>query len=778
MRPLRLRVRNFIGLREIDISFEGKGLFVIQGPNGAGKSSLLEAIYFALFGKTLRHDSGYEGVVNRLSQDGKAVVDFEFIHHGKKWRIKREVDLAGRGRRRGSVYLECVDTSERVTSAREASARIKKLIGLTDETFKTTVLLPQGEITTFLELSAGKRMKILKELLSGDRLPRMVELLDLDLREKEGTMKAFNAQLSAIDLKLLREERERILPELSCLEEELKSVQCELAKLEGEISILRKLEETLRELEMERQLLRSAEERRDKMLQRVEEIESKLKEIEAKRGELSASLKEISKLCEVERKLVSELESLRIKLIPLKSEISSISEELEKRLRKLRLLKLDLDKCFKKIKEEKIRFDKLNSDEERLRREYETKREKYFILELRKNLKIGEVCPLCGAEVRFIPEIRLNIGSEELLRLKKACNKALKDVQESGRMLSALEKEREEKLKLVKEISAEVELLRRNLLEKEENLNKLNSLWKERLGEESDIFPSIEDAFEVRRKKLERIEKEREELRRAFEILKASERAFLEERERLSLEITDLEHDINLRKARVSCMEEKAKTQLTLSVIRDKLERLEERVEGLRSREASLKESIWKAKSRIEAIDGEIKNYRFLKEKVDELEKEVRLLSELEKCLWDSNFPKFLVSRYLFEAAEIANSYLLRLTRGRFSIEATEELELFILDEDLGGERKNIKDLSGGERVLVSLSLALGIAEVLAGGLEAFFIDEGFSPLDRENLGMVAHELLELDRTGKLVGIITHDPVFADYFPEKLLVRSGMAEWA
>ncbi len=778
MKPLRLRVKNFIGLREIDISFEGKGLFAIQGPNGAGKSSLLEAIYFALFNKTLRHGAKCEGVVNRLSQDGKAVVDFEFLHHGKRWRIKREVELSSTGRTRRSVYLECLDTSERVTSAREASIKIEKLIGLTDKTFKTTVLLPQGEITSFLELTPGERMKVLRELLSGERLSRMVELLNLDLREKEGAMRAFNAQLSTIDVKSLKEEKARISPELSRLEEELKLVQCDLMKLEGEISTLRKLEETLRELEMERQLLRSAEERRDRVLQRMEEIEGKLKEIEAKRGRLSASLEEINKLCEVERKLVSELESLRIRLIPLKSEISSISRELEKHLKKIHFLNLDLNRCSKRIKEEKIRFDKLNSDEEKLRREYEIKRERYFILELRKSLKVGGVCPLCGAEVRSIPEINLNVRSEELRRLKKAWDKALKDVRESNGVLSALEKEKEEKLRLIKEISAEVESLKRNLLKKEERLNRLNSLWRERLGGESDIFPSIEDAFEARRKKLEGIEKEREELRRAFETLKASERALLEERERLSLEITDLERDINFKKAKVSRMEEKIKTQLTLPVIRNRLEKLEEKVEELRSREASLKESIWKAKSRIEAIDGEIKNYSFLKEKVDELEKEVHLLSELNKCLWDSNFPKFLVSRYLFEAAEIANSYLLRLTRGRFSIEATEGLELFVLDEDLGGERKSIKDLSGGERVLVSLSLALGIAEVLAGGLEAFFIDEGFSPLDRENLGMVAHELLELDRTGKVVGIITHDPVFADYFPEKLLVRSGMAEWA
>ena len=93
MRPLRLYARNFIGLREVNISFENKGLFVIQGPNGAGKSSILEAIYFALFGKTIRHDRGYEGVVNKLSSENKALVELEFLHHGKRWRVKLSLIL-------------------------------------------------------------------------------------------------------------------------------------------------------------------------------------------------------------------------------------------------------------------------------------------------------------------------------------------------------------------------------------------------------------------------------------------------------------------------------------------------------------------------------------------------------------------------------------------------------------------------------------------------------------------------------------------------------------
>ncbi len=156
-------------------------------PNGAGKSSILEAIYFALFGKTIRHEVGYEGVINRLSSENKAIVEMEFLHHGKRWRVKREVDVKG-GTRAGSAYLECLETGERASSAREVSNRIERLLGLTDKTFRTTVLLPQGEITTFLEISETERMKVLKELLSGNKLSLIIGYVDADLRSKEESL--------------------------------------------------------------------------------------------------------------------------------------------------------------------------------------------------------------------------------------------------------------------------------------------------------------------------------------------------------------------------------------------------------------------------------------------------------------------------------------------------------------------------------------------------------------------------------------------------------------
>jgi len=104
-------------------------------------------------------------------------------------------------------------------------------------------------------------------------------------------------------------------------------------------------------------------------------------------------------------------------------------------------------------------------------------------------------------------------------------------------------------------------------------------------------------------------------------------------------------------------------------------------------------------------------------------------------------------------------------------------LDLEVWDEYTGTARP-VSTLSGGESFLASLSLALGLADVVqsySGGvnLDTIFIDEGFGSLDPEALDLAFQALLDLQASGRLVAIISHVPELRDRIPTRLEVTSG-----
>ena len=89
-----------------------------------------------------------------------------------------------------------------------------------------------------------------------------------------------------------------------------------------------------------------------------------------------------------------------------------------------------------------------------------------------------------------------------------------------------------------------------------------------------------------------------------------------------------------------------------------------------------------------------------------------------------------------------------------------------------------METLSGGEGFLASLSLALGLADVVQsvlGGirLDTVFVDEGFGSLDPEALDLAFRALVDLQRTGRLVGIISHVPDLKEQINARLEVSAG-----
>lgn len=121
------------------------------------------------------------------------------------------------------------------------------------------------------------------------------------------------------------------------------------------------------------------------------------------------------------------------------------------------------------------------------------------------------------------------------------------------------------------------------------------------------------------------------------------------------------------------------------------------------------------------------------------------------------------------------NEELQKLCQGRYEIihqSKGKTPEFYILDRYREGGRRKVTTLSGGETFMVSLAMALALAELTRGKAEidSLFIDEGFGTLDPESLGDVLDMLNQIQTRGLLVGIISHIKALTDSLPVNLLV--------
>jgi len=126
---------------------------------------------------------------------------------------------------------------------------------------------------------------------------------------------------------------------------------------------------------------------------------------------------------------------------------------------------------------------------------------------------------------------------------------------------------------------------------------------------------------------------------------------------------------------------------------------------------------------------------------------------------------RWVLAAELERVTQAANVHLARMSNGRFRLgrkEGRVTLEIEVFDSNTGRARAT-SSLSGGEQFQASLSLALGLADVVSHGgtasgrtFEALFVDEGFGSLDPKALDQAIEALLMIQAGGRMVGAITH----------------------
>lgn len=155
---------------------------------------------------------------------------------------------------------------------------------------------------------------------------------------------------------------------------------------------------------------------------------------------------------------------------------------------------------------------------------------------------------------------------------------------------------------------------------------------------------------------------------------------------------------------------------------------------------------------------------------------DLKLTQKLASYISRNALVDYVSEEYLYLITQYANKFVYSISRGKYMLKYSNENsgEFLAIDNFNGGMTRSIKTLSGGERFIFSLSLALGVSQSIAvnnnKSFNFFFIDEGFGNLSDDYINDVLEcfdSLIKLDFT---VGFITHVEKMEEYIINKVVV--------
>ncbi|HID08681.1 TPA: SMC family ATPase, partial [Candidatus Micrarchaeota archaeon] len=159
----RVVLHNWKSHYRTTVEFE-EGTNVIVGINGAGKSSVLEGIYFALFGPPEKKGF-YERVLREGEKEG--YVEVTFSHGGKTYTVKRWFDRRGQRDAR-------LEGDERVITSRprDVDEKIVRILGMDGKMFRDAVYARQNEMASIL-LDSKRRKEMIDEMIEISEFSRV-----------------------------------------------------------------------------------------------------------------------------------------------------------------------------------------------------------------------------------------------------------------------------------------------------------------------------------------------------------------------------------------------------------------------------------------------------------------------------------------------------------------------------------------------------------------------------------------------------------------------------
>ena len=866
MRPERLRVSAFgpyAGQEDLDFSALGNHtLFLICGPTGAGKSTILDAMCYALYGKTSGAvRSGEDLRSNYVGYDRKTYVEFDFAIGDRHYRIYRSPtqllerqkgDRSKPVEHKGKADFYEIDEEGRekahITSKGVDSA-VEKLLGVGLEQFRQIILLPQGDFRKLLLADSSDRQKIMEQLFQTGIYLAFEKKLQEETQKLKTEYSRGELQRTTL-LETCRSESEEELEKQAEINEKvLKEKETEFMQADKEQQVfLRAYDEAnvlhgafLRLETAETALKRMEEKRKEK-----EELRGHIKMIRAAQS-VTKEWSEAVNAKKQQRTAAETLEKAAADL-PVKEKAKAEAEqalalfEKEKPKQKERIeMKGKLEqyrnpsRSYGTAKREAERLAGIyavkQKEAERLREQVSAaekkaaedkknwlSRNRIFMegqaFVLAEKLTDGQPCPVCGSLSHPAPAVA---GEDRITE------KDVKDAERQMHLSEDAEKKnrREAEAYQAKELAAAKESVDKAMTVLSELEKNLPAAYRDSLALEKEIkdletrISSFEKSLEQAEEKQKNAEtiyqalKEQKELleKQAGEFLKVSEEKnrilkikvaeagftdwfecsqYMKEVPQLEAYENDLkiyDQSVHVEEEKIKGEKEKTagKTKPDMNDWNEKRLKLLENMKRFAAEKAEKETELKKQKETL-------KKLRQLKETQKEIGEKYSLVAHLWEIAQGKetgiNLERFVLGALLDAVTEKANLRLMEMSGNRYELlrkrgersdgRKKAGLDLEVFDGNTGRARP-AATLSGGETFLASLSLALGLADVVqeyAGGvhLDAMFIDEGFGSLDSESLDLAMKTLQELKGQNRLIGLISHVGGLEERIPAKLRV--------
>lgn len=873
MRPVSVRFRcfgpymaeQFIDFREL----EKNGLFLICGETGAGKTTILDAICYALYG---RSSGGLRGDLSVMrcklaDRNDETLTEFIFDVNGKRYKFIRTLKYA---RKNMNDFHNCLEikNGEEIPvfenpKATVVNKKAEELIGLTYDQFRQVIILPQGQFEKLLVSNSEEKEKILVSLFHADRWQRIAEEFYRRIAQQDAALKQEKLQIAA-KLKEYGCDGPDVLAEkIARQRETVETASARAAAAEETLRVCRQthdgalvraqafLELSRRERLAAQLAGRTGEfEQEQILLAGAERADRILPQYTAWQQEHSRKLRAEGILAQKQRLLKDARENLSAAKAALerheqqtprqeeRKRLLTILEEARELYRSLEEKRQAADRARKILREteaakvqteqELARLDRAwQAAMDRQNRAYEDYQQAQRVYlhgigsTLAEKLETGEPCPVCGS--RDHPAPARATGGHVTEAQLDGKNRA---VQTAGEEVSAALQRRNRVQQVHQQTSEQWNLAAQaeavacrdyeNAMARKipgiDTYAQLDSRIQTLRIQIRDHQQAGQTLADTMQKAVSGEQVARAEQATAGEEWTAAAGAFAAKAAQWAAALTEsgliseerflqslLEPEEKQRRAEalIRFRTELAGAEEALRQQREELSgqtapdmaALQKRLAeaGMAARAAAEQKALACSRLQIMVSDGE----KLEKRSADHDAARITVDGDLEfanrlRGRSGVSLQRYVLGVMLTSVAAEANRLLQNVYSGRYRLYRTDEisgtgrkggLELEVYDSHTNA-RRSVTTLSGGEKFLVALSLAIGLSTVVqAQGsgirLEAMFIDEGFGSLDREAVGDALEVLQGVRRSTGVVGIISHVEQLAETIPTRLEITKG-----